>query len=326
MNRNNKQDILKNKIIDFAARTDRNDIYFKMPLLFAVIFILTAVFIFAYKISASSNENTYLTVAIIEIITIALPMIIYQRLFNSTPVSHSMRFFAPDKLILVFLCALAMIFGAISITTLFSQLGFIKTSYSTYANFDIPNMPNELSTILFASLTFALIPAVCEELLCRGLLFSEYEKYGSITAVIVSTILFAMMHFSFGQLPVYLFCGLLLGFLRALTNSVFAPLIAHFIYNMFALFYQQFFGALTEQFNEFRIVFFIATLLCFLILYFMFGEADRIYNSYARKNTYIESNYKALPLLDIKNTVMQFLTSPSFILCIILYIVFTLVF
>ncbi len=316
----------KNFLIKYISSYDLKSIHFKLPLLFSFIYALLAISIIIYKIALPSIENAYLSVAVIEIITVTFPPIIYLKLHQSKTSTYAFRPFSPDKLIIIFLSSLAMIFGSIAITVLLSRFGIIDASSSVYDNFDLPTVPNRLSDMLFASVTFALIPAICEEFLCRGLLFFEFEKYGTIPAVLISAVLFSMMHFSLGKFPLYFFCGILLGFLRAITNSALASLVAHFIYNMFALFYQQFFGALTEQFNEFTIILFIALGLCFLTLFFMFGEADRIYNSYARKNVLIKGSYKDATLASIKNTLLLFLTSPSFILCIILYILFSIIF
>ena len=326
MNDQNKNlNIFTNGLKSFFTVEKVNNLHFKIPLLFASIYILNAIFVSAYKGYISYSENAYLTIAIIEIATVALPIMIYQRICKMPPAFSSVKSFSPEKLTIVFLGAFSMIFGAIAITTLLSHLGVIQASYFTYTDFNLPDMPSRISSMLFASLTFALVPAFCEEVLCRGVIFSEYENYGTVFSVIMSTIFFSMMHFSLDKLPLYLFCGLVLGFLRAFTGSSLASFAAHFIYNVFTLFYEQFLGALTEQFSEFKIVFFITLLLCFLMLFFMFGEADRIYNNYSKKNSYVEAIYKPIPNRSAKSTIMQIIYSPTLWLCAMLYIIFSLI-
>jgi membrane protease YdiL (CAAX protease family) len=217
-----------------------------------------------------------------------------------------------------------MIFGTIALTIALSKLGILSGGVSQYNNFEIPAMPNRLAPMLFASLTFALIPAICEELLCRELLFNEYKNLGTIVAIFISAFFFSILHFSLEKFVIYFFCGLVLGFLRAITDSVYASMLAHFIYNMFVLMYQQFFGALSEQFSEFTIIFFISSGLCFLTLFFIFGEADNQYHGYARKNVYIKRSYIPISLPLVKSSSKTLITSPSFLLCILLYIVFSI--
>ncbi len=311
--------------VTYLKSYDRESTHFQMPLLFSFVYILLFISVIIYKKALPSIENAYLSVAIIEIITVSFPPVVYLKVMKKDLFSTHSTGFSLDKLIIILLASFAMIFGAMSLTIASSHLGIVKESISTFANFEMPLMPNRLSYMTFASITFALIPAVCEEFLCRGLLYSEYEKYGTPVAIFVSALMFSMMHFSFEKLPVYLFCGLMLGFLRAITNSVLSSIIAHFIYNMFVLFYQQFFGALTEQFSEFTLVFFISLGLCLITLFFMFGEADRIYNSYARKNVYIGNNYRATSLFSLKKTAKGFFTSPALILSVILYILFSII-
>lgn len=304
---------------------DRKSPHFRLPLLFSFVYMLLFASVIIYKKALPGIENAYLSVAIIEIITVSFPPVIYLKMTKKGLLATHSAGFSLDKLIIILLASFAMIFGAMSLTVVSSHLGIVKDSISTFANFEMPLMPNRLSYMTFASLTFALIPAVCEEFLCRGLLYSEYEKFGTPVAVFVSALMFSMMHFSIEKLPVYLFCGIMLGFLRAVTNSVLSSIIAHFIYNMFVLFYQQFFGALTEQFSEFTLVFFISLGLCLITLFFMFGEADRIYNSYAKKNVHIENSYRATSLPSLKATAKGFFSSPTLIICIILYILFSII-
>jgi membrane protease YdiL (CAAX protease family) len=311
--------------ISYVKSYDRKSPHFRMPILFSIVYILLFISVIIYKRALSDAENAYLFVAIIEIITVSFPPVIYLKARGEEIFSAHSTGFSLDKLIIILLGSVAMIFGAISLTILSSNIGITKDSISTFANFEMPLMPNRLSYMTFASITFALIPAVCEEFLCRGILYSEYEKYGTPVAIFVSSLMFSMMHFSLEKLPVYLFCGAMLGFLRAITGSVLSSVIAHFIYNMFVLFYQQFFGALTEQFSEFTLVFFISLGLCFITLFFMFGEADRIYNSYAKKDVYIERGYKGASLPSLKSTAKEFFTSPALILSVILYILFSII-
>ena len=248
-NSKNNFKLSSNNVKSFLTAERLSELHFRIPLLFAILYILNAIFICAYKSYLLYWENAYLTIVLIEIATVALPLMIYERICKSKPAFSSFKAFSPDKLSIGFLGAFAMIFGAIAITTLLSHLGIIQASYFTYTDFNLPYMPSRLSSMLFASLTFALVPAFCEEVLCRGVIFSEYEKYGTVFSIAMSTLFFSMMHFSLDKLPLYLFGGLVLGFLRAVTNSVLASFTAHFIYNIFTLFYEQFFGALTEQFS-----------------------------------------------------------------------------
>ena len=86
-------------------------------------------------------------------------------------------------------------------------------------------------------LIIALLPALGEEMIFRGILLPIVRKWtGSVhLAVWVSAFLFSALHFQFyGFLP-RLILGALLGYLFVWTKSLWAPVIAHFVNNALAL-------------------------------------------------------------------------------------------
>ncbi|MBC8319836.1 MAG: CPBP family intramembrane metalloprotease [Bacteroidetes bacterium] len=95
-----------------------------------------------------------------------------------------------------------------------------------------------LSTSSITGLTIniiivAIIPAIGEELLFRGLLlklFNELAKNIHI-AVLVSAIIFSAIHFQFyGFLP-RLMLGMILGYLYVFTANLWVPIFVHFLNN-----------------------------------------------------------------------------------------------
>ncbi len=73
--------------------------------------------------------------------------------------------------------------------------------------------------------------AIAEEVALRGALFNAVRSgYGDGAALIVTTVLFALMHvplYGIGSLPLDLAAGLLLGGLRIVSGGVLAPAVAH---------------------------------------------------------------------------------------------------
>lgn len=86
-------------------------------------------------------------------------------------------------------------------------------------------------------LMIAVIPAVGEELLFRGILQRLFSKItGNVhVAVIIAAFLFSALHMQFyGFLPRFVL-GLILGYLFAWSGSIWVPIIVHFINNAFAV-------------------------------------------------------------------------------------------
>jgi membrane protease YdiL (CAAX protease family) len=82
-------------------------------------------------------------------------------------------------------------------------------------------------------LLFAVIPAVSEELMFRGILqriFSEWSG-NKHTAVWASAILFSAMHNQFYGFVPRMLLGVMLGYLLLWSGSLWLPIIAHFINN-----------------------------------------------------------------------------------------------
>lgn len=83
-------------------------------------------------------------------------------------------------------------------------------------------------------LLIALVPAIGEELLFRGVfqrLFTEWFR-NIHWGIWISAILFSAIHFQFfGFLP-RLFLGVIFGYLLELTSSMWVPIVAHFVNNL----------------------------------------------------------------------------------------------
>jgi len=64
------------------------------------------------------------------------------------------------------------------------------------------------------------------------------NQYGAMPALIVTTLLFAILHFNFVQTLSAALCGLILGLLYIRSGSLFCCIAAHVLYNSFQFFTQ----------------------------------------------------------------------------------------
>ena len=86
-----------------------------------------------------------------------------------------------------------------------------------------------------AVLHSAAIPAIFEELLCRGLVFSAFESRGTRLGAWVSALFFALMHGNIYGLPAYLLVGAVSAFLVFALDSLYAGIAYHTVYNAIIL-------------------------------------------------------------------------------------------
>ena len=77
----------------------------------------------------------------------------------------------------------------------------------------------------------AVMPAVCEELLFRGLLFSGLRRLGPVVAIVGSSLVFGLAHGSLYRLLPTLFLGLSMGYARYRTGSIGAGMLIHVLNN-----------------------------------------------------------------------------------------------
>ena len=82
-----------------------------------------------------------------------------------------------------------------------------------------------------------ILAPVMEEILMRGFLLGGLSvNYGKLTALLISSALFALLHFNMVQTLSALICGIALGLLYMHTGSVFCCIAAHAGYNMISFF------------------------------------------------------------------------------------------
>lgn len=93
------------------------------------------------------------------------------------------------------------------------------------------------TVLMFNLLVIALLPAIGEEMIFRGLILPIIKKWsGSIhIAVWVSAILFSAMHLQFYGFIPRMVLGAILGYLYVWSGSLWTPIVAHFTNNAAAL-------------------------------------------------------------------------------------------
>lgn len=100
---------------------------------------------------------------------------------------------------------------------------------------DVTPEPEAASPWPVALLRTALLPALTEEWICRGVLWIAVRRaVGERSTIVVTAALFAGMHMLEGwffSVPHRFVVGLLLGWLRARTESLVPGVVAHFAHN-----------------------------------------------------------------------------------------------
>ena len=86
------------------------------------------------------------------------------------------------------------------------------------------------AVLLFAGV--AVAPAICEELLFRGVVLQSLRRsVGAPTAVLLTAALFGLFHLNLAQLPTTVVVGLVLGGLVVLSGSIWPAMLLHALHN-----------------------------------------------------------------------------------------------
>lgn len=163
------------------------------------------------------------------VVYIGAPILIYPAISKRKLKSYvSFRPRLPrDGAAAVFLCVGLMYFGQIFswlMTEFFSSVG-INIVYNSTTEYS-----GVLSyVILFVST--AVLPAFLEEIMIRGIVLGELAPYGKSFAIVVSGMLFGLMHMNPVQLPFACIAGVAIAYFVMESGSMWIGVIAHFINN-----------------------------------------------------------------------------------------------
>ncbi len=85
---------------------------------------------------------------------------------------------------------------------------------------------------LLANLLYlALLPALIEEFISRGVLLQGLQSLGVRRAVLLSSLMFALLHLNFNQFFYAFVIGLVMALLVELTDSLYSSMLFHFLIN-----------------------------------------------------------------------------------------------
>ncbi len=161
-----------------------------------------------------------------------LPVLIFYGLSQgkgARPVDFSMTLPSPHSFFKTVAILLVSI-GTIIAMSYFNT--WLVPSFSSVGALGQTTAPYQLVLLMFSS---AVIPAFAEELLFRGVILSNLKPYGKGMAVIISALLFGLMHMNLSQLLYATAAGVVLGVVYVTTNSLWLCILVHFANNLFSI-------------------------------------------------------------------------------------------
>ncbi len=268
-----------------------------------------------------THDNEYLAVVLLQIMIFLIPAAVFCRIRGEGYGRvFKLKLAGIDRIPSILSAALVLAAGCLFISLALNGMQSLSGSFTLYETF-ISKNNGTAGGVIYLILAYAALPAFSEELIFRGILSAEFERYGAVVSVCLSSLFFALLHFSFANLPVYLFAGLVLSVTYYATKSLFAVMAVHFLYNLFCLFGQPYITAFYAYTGSTAMFVFLLVTILLLAAAVFCGQAVRFYRGYAARNLPSDFPEDKPSLRQLPRRFFDAAGYLSTLLCLILYIV-----
>ena len=252
----------------------------------------------------------------LQLIVFLIPSLVFMRL-RGRGYARAIRLRRPFATHLPLLLAafFTLLTGALLLSILFGGTETVGNSAGSFEK----SAPLTLLQGLVAVPAVALLPALCEELLFRGILCTELDRRGAWRALLVGSLLFALIHFDLANLPVYFFAGMLLMLIVYATDSLIAAMLVHALYNLVSLFAQRYLNALYSFTGNVELFLFLVILAFLVSLLFFCFFASKEYRSRAARD--LPSPRRDVPRDVQLYTTLDALCEVPILLCLVISVV-----
>jgi len=230
-----------NQLLTFEREEERQPTILGSNLVYLIVLFLLAGYSVLNQakgiIDATSKDFYYYSI-IMTVAFVGLPPLLYMllRRMNVPKVVRIHRLGIGEFFLVVGMAVFG--YGVINVLTLIwvlflSQIGPPR----------VPQLP-PIQTgreFLLAVVSVCVVPALVEEFMFRGLILRGYERLGRALSVILTGVLFGILHMSLATIPSIILLGIMITYTVHRTNSLWAGVTYHFVHNFISvsLFYLQ---------------------------------------------------------------------------------------
>lgn len=159
-----------------------------------------------------------------QVVFLLLPTVIYF-ILTKKPVKETLKL---NKLYVTDIICLVLI-GILC----YPIAGLCANISSIFFENNVQAVVNELDGTSFVTLIgiMALTPAICEEIVMRGVVLSEYKYKSTFKAAVMNGLIFGLMHLSGQQFLYAAILGFVFAYIVRATGSLFSTMIVHFVFN-----------------------------------------------------------------------------------------------
>lgn len=183
---------------------------------------------------------------------------------------------------------------------------------------------NSYITVILA---IALTPAILEELMFRGIIFSGYYNVSIFKSSIIVGLFFGIMHLNLNQFFYAFAMGTLFTHFVHHTKSIKSSILSHFLVNAFSV-TLAYTSKETTDYNvntDFRLLDIVVSICFFLILLLLFIYIFKSFVNYNKRRNYQDNTKTAFTTKEVQaEKVVVF--DIYFFMSIAIYIIFTILF
>lgn len=269
----------------------------------------------------SGSVNPYLTVMALEIGCIGLPCVFFCLLRGTEYRERlNIRLMRVSHVTVSVYALILLIATGIALSLITYRI--FPEAFASSATAGLRGSVEEtgMTDTLYAALAFGVLPAILEEFLFRSIVLAEYSPSGGAVAVIFSSLMFGMMHFTPVRLPIYFFTGVILAITLCATGSIIATSVIHASYNVFTIYFEKYiYRVAAKQSGGLILLTFIVVtvLLVFAILFF--GRVEKLYRQKSENNLPSPMRIKRHP--GDTPPFLSALLSPTFLIFIVFFVI-----
>lgn len=215
-----------------------NQIGIAMLLFLAILNALVVVWVIAVEILSFSLSGVALNVAeqliyaVIYLASFMIPALVLKKLLGKDYRPMMLEPKLPSD-------SAAYLFAGIAVVLAMAIINSMFVSVFNYSEFSSEflwgNEPMSNYEVVLSFITTAMVPAFCEEFLFRGAILSSLKPFGKAPAIIISAVLFGLMHQNAEQLLYATAAGLVLGYVVYETGSMWCAILIHFVNNFISV-------------------------------------------------------------------------------------------
>ncbi len=165
-------------------------------------------------------------------LTFMLPVLFLRRFLRGRGCTVQPMFLSPRLSPML----VPIVFAGVTVCFSMAQINAYIVDLFGYSDF-MSEMTGEMMAtmapyeIVLNFIVLSVVPGFCEEFLFRGAILSNLRPFGRTNAVIISAVLFALMHQNAGQLLYTFAAGIVLGLVYEYTGSIWNCTILHLLNN-----------------------------------------------------------------------------------------------